>query len=107
MTEAALLTDWDARTATMFIDLVQTAALVFVCAFLIYEVRQGAKALARVYQAERDLHEDFERIWRRIDALEMRQGLNTDVDALARLKRLVDAMEQALQQGDKENGKKG
>jgi hypothetical protein len=86
-----------------FIDVLQSAILVILILGLIYiiamvrrEMRETAAALREVLHRQQSNHEAIERLWRRIEAVEMRQGINTDVEALARLKRLVDAMETAL-----------
>lgn len=89
--------------AGQFIDVLQSVILIVLILGLIYllamvrrEMRETAGALREVLRHQQDVHDDIERVWRRIDAVEMRQGINTDVEALARLKRLVDAMEGAL-----------
>jgi uncharacterized protein YoxC len=86
-----------------FIDLLQSGSLVIVTLALCFvlvtvrrEMRETAKAMREVLHGQQDVRGDIERLWRRMEAVEMRQGIHTDVDALARLKRLADAIETAL-----------
>ena len=90
------------QTSDRLIDAVQTAMLITIAGVLIYslhlvrkEIQKSVASLSGLFRNQKELEERIERIWKRIDDIEMRQGLRGDVEELARVKRLMDALEAA------------
>jgi hypothetical protein len=93
--------------ADQVIDSIQAAALITTSGCVIYafgllrrQLRQSVIDLRQLLQSQTELlrtrtemEERIERIWKRIDDIEMRNGLRGDVDELARVKRFMDALD--------------
>jgi hypothetical protein len=84
------------------IQAAQTAVLLTVAGALIYavvllsrELRQAAAGMREMFRAQKELQDSIERIWRRIDEMEVANGLRIDFDQLERIRRLLDALEAA------------
>lgn len=87
--------DW----AILAIQAMQTVVLVCLATALIFslnlmrkEFRGAAKTLKKVVDAELDIRAGIERCWKRIDELEMRQGVRSDGEELGELRRFLDAL---------------
>ena len=90
-----------------WLDIAQTSVLITIALALIYalrllriELRNAAQALRDVLSAQREFEERFERVWKRIDAIELRQGVTGNIEGLSKLKRLSDAIEQIMKNAD-------
>lgn len=90
----------------VFIDEIQTAAIVFAALAQIYaifllrkELRGAAGLLQEIAKTQSQLHENVRRVWERVDALETRQGVKGDVDTFIRMKRLMEALEHPRPRG--------
>ena len=78
-------------------NVVVAGGLIIIILLLRHEVRHASEVLAQVFQWQQTLS-------KRLDALEMRQGMSNATDSLARLKRLADAIDQAFNEDKKEQG---
>jgi len=97
-------------SAADLVDAAQTAALLTMTGIMLYavnrlrvELKQASTALNQVLRGHRDVEERIDRLWRRIDEVELRQGLRGDSEQFNRLKRLMEAFEAAMKEG-KGNG---
>jgi hypothetical protein len=88
--------------ADQFIDIVQAAVLLTVAIMVIWafnllrkQLAQTIGELAGLFRTQQDMEERIERIWKRIDDIEMRGGMRGDVEEFSRIKRLLDALEEA------------
>ena len=87
------------------IDAVQTAALVVVAIAVVYaltrmelELRRAGGTLRTVIERQQEVLAAIEKIWNRIDAIEIRQGLN-GAEEIARFRRMMDALNEASKPG--------
>lgn len=100
-----------------YVDIAQTVAIIVAILYVGIGFRQSRaesqriaeslKALGASQQAVQDAYKDtaarIERIWRRIDAIESRQGIRADVGQIAEMKRILDAIKSALTVNDNVN----
>jgi hypothetical protein len=96
-------------SAADLVDAAQTAALLTMTGIMLYavnrlrvELKQASSALGKVLNGQKEMHDRINHLWRRIDEIELRQGLRNDGDQLVRLKRLMAAFDAALKAEGKE-----
>lgn len=95
--------------ADQWIDCIQTAALITGMTAVVWafnmlrrqlgksmeDLRALLRSQSETLRSQTEMEERMERIWKRIDDIEIRGGLRGDVDELSRLKRFMDALEEA------------
>lgn len=86
------------------LDLAQSFAIVVVMGIFIWAVLRATRFLITMIKGQQKLVDEIRTLWRRIDEIELRQGLRGDAVDLARLKRLSDALANGLKDM---NGKQG
>jgi predicted DsbA family dithiol-disulfide isomerase len=89
-------------TSTEWLDTAQTTVLLVLALAVIYalyllriELRQASAGLREVFRHQKEIEEAVERLWKRIDEIEVARGLRIDFDQIGRIKRLLDALEAA------------
>lgn len=89
-------------TGTDWLDTAQTSVLFVIAMVLIYslyllriELRQASAGLREVFRGQKEMEDSIERLWKRIDEIEVAKGLRVDFDQVERIKRLLDALEAA------------
>jgi hypothetical protein len=92
----------DAVRADQFIDLVMAATLITVSAAVIIafnllrrQLNSSVTELTQLFRSQSEMEKRMERIWKRIDDIEMRQGMRGDVEEFSRIRRFFDALDAA------------
>lgn len=68
-------------------------ALIYGLHLLRKEIVGAVRGLQQMMRSQNELNESFERLWKRIDEIELRQGVRNDVELLSRMRRFMDAAE--------------
>jgi peptidoglycan hydrolase CwlO-like protein len=83
-----------------WLDLVQTIALIVNSAALVYVIWQlslsfsnAAEKLRRLINAQHEIQESIERIWKRVDEIETQQGTRQTVMPLGKLQERLASLE--------------
>ena len=95
-----------------YVDVIQTIAILIALAYvsaaygaLHSERRHNEDRLTEVLRTQQETNAGLERAWKRIDDIETRQGIRGDVDHIAQLHRVIDAMQVALRVSPNDNKK--
>ena len=95
-----------------YVDLIQTIAILIALVFVSAAYRaldnersHNEDRLTEVLKAQQEVQAGLERAWKRIDDIETRQGIRGDVDHIAQLHRVIDAMQVALRVSPNDNKK--
>jgi hypothetical protein len=87
------------------IQATQTAFLVVVALAVIYavnllrtELKRAAELVRDAVKNQTELDQNVRRMWERVDALEARYGIHGDVEAYLRIRKLLDAFDDAVDQ---------
>ena len=88
-----------------WLDITQTAFLVTIALAVIYalkllrtELRGVIQTLRELLSSQKEFERRIDRVWTRVEAIEFRQGVSGDGDAMSKLKRVADALNQALKE---------
>ena len=75
--------------------LVIALVLLYSLYLLRIELKKASAGLREVFRSQKEMEDSVERVWKRIDEMEVAKGLRVDFDQVDRIKRLLDALEAA------------
>jgi hypothetical protein len=99
--------------AEQFIDLFQSIAILVALFYITNAFRQSGSErkrnedrLTEVLKSLQEVHAGMERAWTRIDEIETHYGIRGDVNHIAQLHRVIDAMQVALRVHPNDNSRR-